>query len=421
MKKKINYAISFYTFIGYYIGLTMIVFFGFIEFSRYYSIPSKIVFAILMIYVLVKSKFRYIRKNKIHFVLFWIFWALYFSAIIKAMFNTSTLYHITPLEYMAYSVVYSIIPFLFFSLHQQEDISLNTFKNAIISSGFFFAIVVYLLYGQLLLLGVSRISMAKYMNIGFTDVMSPLALSYASVLVISICTYYLLYTVLPLKIKMYYYGTIVLSLVPFLLGASRGSVIALVLTFIITTLIKGSAKKKIISLIFLIVFFITVMNVAEKFQSGVFKRVLNTTETVSGGYDSESRNFMWESAWNQFLASPIWGDSIQSRIPPYPHNIVLDVLMSTGLLGFFPFIILLINVVLKSIKIVKYRPEHGWVFIVFMQGVVQYMFSGSVYAALYFWAGMGLVLSVKIEQKYKYSRKSSFTRGTLYFKGAKLR
>jgi len=395
-KNKFYYFISFFTFIGYYAGLTLVIALGYIDLSRYYSLPLRLLLSAVMIYLMVNLRFRYTQSNQFNFKLFWVFWFIYLLAILKAIaFQTVTL-RMSAVEYLGYLFLYNIIPFLFFSLEHNIK-TFKIFKNAIITSGVFLAIVSYIFYGSLLSHGVGRISMAKYMNIGFTDVMSPLALSYASSLVITICLYYILYIKLNNKTRYYYWVAILLSLVPFLLGASRGSVFAMVLALVLIIFFHKSAKHKLKVLLLIIIFGFVVGYTAAKTESAVFTRVFNISEDVKIGDQSAIRLLMWESAWEQFLKSPIIGDSIQSVIPPHPHNIILEVLMSTGLIGFIPFISLLLITLKKGIKIIKYRPEHVWVFILFFQGLIQNMFSGAVYAAIFYWAGMGLVFSVNIQ------------------------
>lgn len=398
MRNRLLYFISFFTFIGYFFGLTLIYYFGLSDFSRYYSIPLRLLISILMIYIMCKIHFKYKSGNLFNYFLFWSFWVLYFIAIIKAALSLTGIFHISPFEFAAYSILYSILPFLFFSL-KHDDHTFKIFRNALITSGVLLAITSFYLYGSLFFAGVGRISMAKYTMGDDFEVISPLALSYSSSLIISICLYYLFFTIPAKKVKSYYWIAIILSIVPFFLGASRGSVFALIFSISAIVYFKGNLGKKIRSIIVLIVLGAVLIYAANFVGSSVLTRILSISEDIDSGSDSAIRLIMWHSAWSQFLNSPIWGDSIQSNIPPHPHNIILEVLMSVGLLGFIPFIMLLIKTLRKSIKILKYRSEHVWIPILFFQGFIQHLFSGVVYAAIFFWAGMALVFSVDIYKK----------------------
>ena len=120
LKQRIYFFISFFSFVGYYFGLGLIIFVGYIQFSRFYSIPLRILLAVLMIYLMVNIRFKHAVVNKPIYLLFFIFWGLYFLAIFKSMHGSIEGFYRTPIEVMAYSVLYSIIPFIFFSLRHER-------------------------------------------------------------------------------------------------------------------------------------------------------------------------------------------------------------------------------------------------------------------------------------------------------------
>jgi O-antigen ligase len=76
----------------------------------------------------------------------------------------------------------------------------------------------------------------------------------------------------------------------------------------------------------------------------------------------------------------------------------LEVLMSTGILGFIPFVLMVVLAFIKGIKILKSHPKHGWIFILFSMALVQHMLSYTFYSAIYFWSGMGLVYSFSLSK-----------------------
>jgi len=398
LKQKIYFFISFFSFVGYYFGLGLIIFAGYIEYTGFYSIPLRILLAVLMIYLMVKTRFKHAIVNKPIYLLFFIFWALYFLAIFKSMHGSTEGFYRTPVEVMAYSILYSIIPFIFFSLRHDES-TLDIFKNAIIASGFSLAILIFLLYKDLLMIGVGRINMAKYFLGDDFRSISPLALSYGSTLIISICLYYLLFFKLSKKIKIYYWATIVLSMVPFFLGSSRGSILSIIITFSLIIFFRGSFKTKIRSFILFLLLGVGVVYFAEFFNSSLISRFLSISEDIESGSSSAARLVIWKHVWHQFLSSPLFGDSIQSSYRVYPHNMFLEVLMATGIIGFIPFVIVVIIAFIKGIKIVKYHPKHAWIFILFSLAFVQHMLSYTFYSAIYFWSGMGLIYSFSLSKK----------------------
>jgi O-antigen ligase len=336
MKNKLNYFIAFFSFIGFFAGLEVIFFAGSSALSRYYSVPIRLVVTVLMLFIMTKMKLRHIKSNQVVYFLFFSFWMLYFIAIFRNSMGDTSYFHITPLEFLGYSVIYGMVPFLFFSL-RHDNKAYDTFKNAIIFSGFAFAVLSSLIYGKYLLSGVGRLSMAQYTEGSDFAAISPLTLSYMSTLVISICSYYLIFEKNSRFIRYFYLLTISISLVPFFLGASRGSIIAIILTFFIIVFFRGSLKTKFQSLLFFAAFGSIIVFLAGYFGSFIFERLLSLSSDIESGSSSVARLVMWKSAWQQFLSSPIWGDSIQSLIPPHPHNVFLEVIMSVGINWFSSF------------------------------------------------------------------------------------
>ncbi|MCP4971763.1 MAG: O-antigen ligase family protein [Arcobacter sp.] len=394
---KSYYFLAFFTFIGYYIGLSVLIFFGYIELSRFYTIPLRFLLASIMILLLIFENFRTIKSNREFYYLFWIFWFLYFFAVGREVIKPIPKYQLSPLEIVSYSFIYSIIPFLFFSL-RQSDFIINIYKKALIFSGLIFSIISYLMYSKYLLLGIGRISHATYLEKGDFAVLSPLAFSYISSIVIGVCIHELVYKNINKKEKIYLSSTMLIAIIPFLLGASRGSVIALILPLLLVFMIRSQFQKNLKLILIAILFFFLLIYFADTYSSPVFQRSM---DLIKGQSSSVGRVFIWETTWNQFITSPILGDSVYCNRPPHPHNIILEVLMSVGILGFVPFSILLFSTIVKGVKIVKYRPEHTWIFIFFMQALSQNMVTGSIRSALWFWASSGLVFSIKINKPLK--------------------
>jgi len=55
IEEKLIYFITFFSFSGYYAGLALVISLGFMHFSRYYSVPLRIITTFIMIYVIVHN------------------------------------------------------------------------------------------------------------------------------------------------------------------------------------------------------------------------------------------------------------------------------------------------------------------------------------------------------------------------------
>lgn len=120
-------------------------------------------------------------------------------------------------------------------------------------------------------------------------------------------------------------------------------------------------------------------------------------QAIWGGVDqSASGRFQaFSGAWKQFLSSPLFGDALEERETGfYPHNLVLEALMATGILGGVPFIFLNIMALKRAWNLMRNRAREMWIGLLVVQYIVSSMFSGSLYGANTLWVLIALILSL---------------------------
>ncbi|GAA4440137.1 hypothetical protein GCM10023188_37030 [Pontibacter saemangeumensis] len=118
-------------------------------------------------------------------------------------------------------------------------------------------------------------------------------------------------------------------------------------------------------------------------------------EDISSGSSSASRIGIWEYALNHFYDSPLFGSSLEvPETGHYPHNIYIEVLMTTGIVGFIPFMFIIVKTMLQSLYIFKHKPELSWIAAIFLQNIIQNSFSGAIYGASWLFVSMAMVLCV---------------------------
>ncbi|MCK7575649.1 MAG: O-antigen ligase family protein [Chromatiales bacterium] len=167
----------------------------------------------------------------------------------------------------------------------------------------------------------------------------------------------------------------------FFLGASRGSIIALALPFIFYLSFTNSIRKNI-ALIVVIFLLIGIFVLAQNyFGSGVFDRFFNIKYDIEIGDSSSARLEIWQDTWQQFLSNPVFGNSLEAdSVKFHPHNIFLEILITTGLFGFIPFIFL--SFVFFEIKRdYSKNSQYSWVVAIFIISFSQNMFTGGIYSA----------------------------------------
>lgn len=122
------------------------------------------------------------------------------------------------------------------------------------------------------------------------------------------------------------------------------------------------------------------------------------------GIDQSSlgRITAFEGAWRQFLASPFFGDAIEERVTGYyPHNVVLEAFMATGILGGLPFLVLILWSLRRAWTLVRQGSVHMWLGLLSVQYIFAGLFSGALYTSNAMWVTMALVLSLPLQSRLK--------------------
>lgn len=377
--KRIVYLITFLTFNGYYAILALTIAAGMMDVTRFVTIPLRLGSSFLMIYSICKNfknfKYKYIN------LLFILFWLLY---LFKVLYHYNEGYSLfrTPLEYVLYAINFSVLPFLFYSSINFKQYK-TTIVSALISSGFVLGLVCFFLYGEYLGSDVGRL------GTGDTDgeVLGPLALSYGSVITIAMC-FFQLFFVKNLKkmYSIYLFVSIVLSFIMFLLGASRGSVLAIVISMIVMVVYGNTKTKLKFSIITLVLTPVVIWSVISS-GSIVFSRTESTFESGDIG-----RVTLWNDAFNEFLNYPLLGNRIE--IGFYPHNFILETGMALGIIGLILLFIILIYGLFLIYKKIRIDNDYIWVLMLFLQGFAQHSFTGAIYFSVMLFFPLGLMYSV---------------------------
>ncbi|MEY8239270.1 MAG: O-antigen ligase family protein [Cycloclasticus sp.] len=123
--------------------------------------------------------------------------------------------------------------------------------------------------------------------------------------------------------------------------------------------------------------------------SRVFNFSLSVYDTQEGG-----RVSLYTEALHQFSESPVFGQSLFLENGHYPHNVIIDALMSTGIVGFF-ILIVLIFVSFWNLYLLSKRYELGkWLFVLYVQAFVGSMTSGAIFYDPMFWSTLGVGLGL---------------------------
>ena len=357
------------------------------EGSRFLTIPVRIfVIGTMVLAVLLGG-----RLNR-HPAVFWflIFSILYFMRIFIEWHEPSFRLYKSPLEFFLYFVSFTLMPLILISCMRLDRFIAEEIRVLLVRMGFVFALLTAAFYGGYV--GqASRISQTVGRD---AEYISPLSLSYQSALVIGVLIISWISSRTSFVRSAGTLISIFLLTVPFFLGASRGSVVALGLVFLFFLSFWPGVKRRAL-VTFGSLFLLGLAFALQGYLGdGIFQRVASIGNDIETGSSSVIRLIMWREGFEQFLISPVFGNSLQHEgFQFHPHNIFIEVLISTGILGFVPFSMFLFFVARSSVSVIRESPESSWVVVVFLVGFSSNMFSGSISSAVMFMTGAGLVLA----------------------------
>ena len=185
-----------------------------------------------------------------------------------------------------------------------------------------------------------------------------------------------------------------LGLYLLLASASRGPFVAFVL-IIVFYLSAQNLKRSLKILILAAILVGAISQLGNYLENSGGYRFLSRSESTLSGEDKSVaiRQLSYMGAADQFIQSPLFGDSLEEKETRYyPHNVILESFMATGLIGGLPFIFVILFGTFISYTVIKTKSENGWVPLIFMQYLIAAQFSGALYTATTMWAFLGATI-----------------------------
>ena len=380
--KKINieFLIGFLLVGGTSFVMQLFFYFQGYDNSTNIVVALKLVISFLVIYYVVRYKPRIVKKKIFFiFVFFWILWyiRLYYDA-----FVASTSLGLPVINYYAFSVLSAIVPFFYGNL-LKSDKSINNLVKGIVIGLFSLSILTFIFFRNI-----------QEHRVGSEDgSVSSLVISYTAAMLVA---YYIWKSVE--KFRLIYLVPIIMGIVLLGIGASKGSVVTLFFSLMFVLILQKKMNSKTLVLFGLLFIIIQYSNlVSFEVLMGRFETSLNRNFESN---DKEIRYYLWQYSVEKFIDNPILGHSLEIRGSEtlflsgenaYPHNIILEAFLSTGFLGGLLFLALIILTFKNAIVICKKEKENGWILLFFLLALFQYMVSGKIYNAVWFWFFVGLV------------------------------
>lgn len=169
-------------------------------------------------------------------------------------------------------------------------------------------------------------------------------------------------------------------------SGSRGPLVAFVITVLLLILPSRKVSTTqifLFALLMLIVLSQIFSGVGTSSIQGVSRLVL----ALEGNDASGSLRLMAATgAIQQFLSNPWFGSGLEeSTTGFYPHNLILEAFMATGLLGGVSFLYIFVASSITAVSVARSREQTSWIGAVTFQYCIAALFSGAIYNAAAFW------------------------------------
>lgn len=182
---------------------------------------------------------------------------------------------------------------------------------------------------------------------------------------------------------------------------SKGPLLSVVvcLAFMVV-LAHGAARRFVLwTLVALASLFVPLAYIAENgFGVPIYNRMVEAS-LITGGSTPERLQRL-TAGFGDFISSPLLGSRIEeSQFGGYPHNIILEALMATGVFGGALLFLLLATLFFKAAYVYRVTPVYGWVCVLFVQHLVAAQVSGAVYTVNYLWMTAGVLIGLTFRKK----------------------
>lgn len=246
------------------------------------------------------------------------------------------------------------------------------------------------------------------------EYLNPITLGHLAVTLIILCVYLLLQRPPAVNVpKPALWLGITLGLLCLALSASRSPVVALVVLLLLLCAHAYRRGQKLLVLALLAVVAAAsplIVNVLTSLGSELVERLTYTL----GNYEQEARLGLITAAWGQFLDHPFLGSAVVEKISGnYPHNVVVESFMATGIFGGLAFTTLLLAGLGAALRLILTTRTYAWLGLLFIQSVIWANLSGSLYTHFTLWYLLAAVIGAAASKQEPPSGAHSYSRVTV--------
>jgi O-antigen ligase len=204
--------------------------------------------------------------------------------------------------------------------------------------------------------------------------------------------------------KLLFFATLLLGLISIAKAGSRSPVVVFFLISFVYIICRWGKLKGILIVSVAIFLFILLLPQIISLLNSSGSSLAQRLTSLIVDRETSGRDYIYANTWRLIQEYPFAGSSYVIRTGTgaggYPHNFILEVFMATGLIGFIPFVILLIISIIKSVRIISFNSSASWICLLYLQIVAYGMFSTGIYTSQDFWTLLFFFSSMNISTYY---------------------
>lgn len=364
--------------------------------SRVASVPFRGLVVVLSVAVIF---FVSVKRSRgytgIFLVPLCIFWLFYFIRLLSDTVLFPIPLRLSSVEYFLYSFGMCLIPMLGLMVFVDRQTLNRAFDISVTLAAIACGLALYVNL-QPVLSGASSVAGSGRMA---SETLNSISLGHLGASLAILCGYYLYEKSKFLKrSNASFMLLMLLGLFTVGTAASRGPFLALILVVATFVLLRMRVRYLVRLLSFGAIILIVTSGVAQIIENKLGYSPITRVQSIVEISDDQSTSIrlqLFEDAWSQFLNNPLTGSALEELNSGfYPHNVVLESFMATGIVGGTTFCILVIMSLWSAFQLIYGNSVATWVALLYIQYLVAAMFSGSLYGSNIMWSMMGAVITM---------------------------
>lgn len=367
--------------------------------NRFLSIMMRLIILIASLLILMRcSKKDLLRPSKVLFI-FLAFWILYLTRLTHDTLLVNLELGRSALEYWAFAVGTCFIPALAILLARNLPEPHALLQLTLMLS--MIVVIVGMAFGDTAVIGTKgnvfdsgRIQLETLNPIIFGHIGATLFL----------IAYWKFRSQRPSILKLLVNLAIaLLGVVAIGFSGSRGPLIALIAAVLFFELSKGGRGifvKVFLLSVTLLALSIDLIALETKLGINIFSRLQGAILLTDASAVGRTEQVL--SGWRIFLENPMLGGALEDpNFKIYPHNVIVESFMATGIIGGILFLIFMFLVVWRGFLITRNDSAFGVFPLLFVQYFCAAQFSGSLYSWGGMWVLATLIFSLPISGLYR--------------------